>query len=187
MNAAITPPTPDNVAEMLARGDNDYHDGNDWWPSVSSAGSVVGIEITPIGTDYETKLSPVLFEAHVFAVEPAPPVASAPVELDVKVARDLVEVGTGRSIDGWTVVDDEEGEARRWVVGHTLIIRNEVGEHFAGYYDVGRTELQETEPWEDERVARFDPVERRVSVVRSVGWVTPSAKPAADAGRDGGA
>lgn len=25
---AATPPTPENVAEMLTSGDNDYHDGN---------------------------------------------------------------------------------------------------------------------------------------------------------------
>lgn len=169
-----TPTTPADIAEHLTGGDNDFAEDLEGWPCLSAEGNVLSIKL--VLADKESTAEH--FEAHVFAVEEPPPVAAGPVELDVKVARDLAELGVGRSIDGWTVVDDEEGEARRWVVGHTLIIRNEAGEHFAGYYDVGLTEVQETEPWE--RVAKFVPVERRVSVVRSVGWVTPSAKPAAD-------
>ncbi|WP_068924955.1 hypothetical protein [Planobispora rosea] len=51
MNTATTPPTPENVAEMLTSGDNDYHDGNDWHLGISSADNVVHITITPYTED----------------------------------------------------------------------------------------------------------------------------------------
>jgi len=176
---AITPPTPENVAEMLTSGDNDYHDGNDWWPSIFARDGVVEIEITPVGADYETKLDPVRFEAHVFQVEPAPPVATGPVELDAETARELTYDGPGSTIDGWTVVAQVETGSSRWTSTHRLVIRNEAGEHFAATYRRGLTEMQETQPWEDEQVATFTPVVARARVVRSVEWVKPSA--AADA------
>ncbi len=127
---AETPPTPENVAEFLTRGDNDYHDGNLWKPSIGSAGSVVHIKIVPDAED-GTELDPVHFEAHVFAVEPAPACADASVHLDPAVARELTYIGVGYDYEGWTVVDDIEGEHRRWAAGHTLVIRNEQGQHFA--------------------------------------------------------
>lgn len=65
---AITPPTPERVADLLAGGDNDYHDGNDWWPAISTTGNVVDIAITPVGEDYETKLPKVHFRAVVAPV-----------------------------------------------------------------------------------------------------------------------
>ncbi|MFG1683568.1 hypothetical protein ACGFNP_25590 [Nonomuraea sp. NPDC049269] len=72
MSTAITPPTPENVAEMLTSGDNDYHDGNDWWPSLSRDGNVVKIGIEPVGQDYETKLPEVHFQAVVVEGEETP-------------------------------------------------------------------------------------------------------------------
>src|SRR5690606_36616641 len=41
-----TPPTPENVAEMLTAGDNDYHDGNNWKPGLHAEGNVLHIRIT---------------------------------------------------------------------------------------------------------------------------------------------
>lgn len=77
MSTAITPPTPENVAEMLTSGDNDYHDGNDWWPSLSRDGNVVKIGIEPVGQDYETKLPEVHFRAVVVPGETVPDLAEA--------------------------------------------------------------------------------------------------------------
>ena len=78
--SAITPPTPENVAEMLTSGDNDYHDGNDWHPSLSRDGNVVRIEITPVGEDYETHLPVEHFQAVVVPGETVPIVLERPAE-----------------------------------------------------------------------------------------------------------
>lgn len=48
---ASTPPTPENVAEMLTMGDNDYHDGNYWHPSIGADGNVVHIGVTAYSED----------------------------------------------------------------------------------------------------------------------------------------
>lgn len=173
---ALTPPTPELIAESLTEGDHDYHDGNDWWPSITADGNVVRIGITPVGTHYETKLPEVHFEAHVFKVEPSPPVASEPVELTVEDARDLAFVDVGDGFDGWTVVDHRQTGSSRWRSSHRLVIRNEAGEHFAAYYRKGLTENQHEAPWEYDKVARFEPVERRVRVVQSYEWATPAAQ-----------
>ncbi|GAA0970017.1 hypothetical protein GCM10009555_018190 [Acrocarpospora macrocephala] len=176
--SAITPPTPDNIAAMLTDSDNDYHDGNDWHLGISAAGNVVSIEVTPHDVAHE-ELPVERFEAHVFAVEPAPPVASAPVELDAETARELTYDGHGATIDGWTVVAQVETGRSRWTSHHRLVIRNETGEHFAATFRRGLTEMQETQPWEDEQVAKFTPVAPRAKVVRTVEWVKPPA-PAPD-------
>jgi hypothetical protein len=78
---AATPPTPENVAEMLTMGDNDYHDGNYWHPSLSASGNVVRIEIEPYATDYATKLPRVHFRAVVLPGEAVPIVLEHPAKL----------------------------------------------------------------------------------------------------------
>lgn len=172
---AITPPTPENVADMLTAGDNDYDDGADWWPSLTADRNVVYVGITPVGQDYETKLPKVLFEAHVFAVEPPTPVAGEPVELSAELARELADSDVGDAVEGWTVVVNEYVEKQRWESVHRMIIRNEAGEHYLDTYTRGLTERQDTRPWEYEGVASFEPVECRARVVRSLEWVTPTA------------
>lgn len=61
-STAATPPTPENVAEMLTSGDNDYHDGNYWHPSIGADGNVVHIGITAYSEDGD-KLPKVHFRA----------------------------------------------------------------------------------------------------------------------------
>ncbi|MFF0864211.1 hypothetical protein ACFYUV_20805 [Nonomuraea sp. NPDC003560] len=76
---AATPPTPENVAAMLTSGDNDYHDGNYWHPSIGSIGNVVHIGITPYADDDEgTKLPEVHFRAVVVEGETDPIVLPRP-------------------------------------------------------------------------------------------------------------
>lgn len=75
---AITPPTPQNVAALLVGGDNDYHDGNDWWPSTTAEDNVISIGITPVGKDYETKLPEVHFRAVVVEGETTPVLLAGP-------------------------------------------------------------------------------------------------------------
>jgi hypothetical protein len=76
---AATPPTPKNVADMLTMGDNDYHDGNNWKPSLYAEGNVVHIKITPYSEpdeddldDEPVKLDPVHFRAVVLPGEAVP-------------------------------------------------------------------------------------------------------------------
>jgi hypothetical protein len=74
---AATPPTPENVAEMLTAGDNDYHDGNYWKPSIGADGNVVHIGITAYSEDGE-KLPEQHFRAVVVEGEEAPIVLPRP-------------------------------------------------------------------------------------------------------------
>ena len=178
--SAITPPTPENVAEMLTSGDNDYHDGNDWWPSLSRDGNVVRIGIEPVGQDYETKLPEVHFQALVVEA-PSVSTATANVVLDVPTARELAYSDPGDSIDGWTVVAKEEIDHSRWESIHQLVIRNEAGEHFSDTFRCGLTERQDTGPYEYETKATFTPVVPKFKVVTE--WV--SAKAAQTALQDG--
>ena len=80
---AATPPTPENVAEMLTAGDNDYHDGNYWHPSIGSIGNVIHIGITPYADDDEgTKLPEQHFRAVVVKGEQTPIVLERPATLE---------------------------------------------------------------------------------------------------------
>lgn len=110
------------------------------------------------------------------ATEPPTPVAAGPVDLDAQVARELAYLSEGVSDGGWTVVENEQFGSGRWESHHTLVIRNAAGEHFRSTYSRGLTEYQDTGPWEGEKSARFDPVERRVKVVQVVEWI--AAQPA---------
>ncbi|MEV0994601.1 hypothetical protein [Nonomuraea sp. NPDC050202] len=81
---AATPPTPESVAEMLTSGDNDYHDGNYWHPSIGADGNVVHIGITAYSEDGD-KLPEVRFRAVVVEGE------VTPIVLDRETYRDDVE------------------------------------------------------------------------------------------------
>lgn len=80
---AATPPTPENVAEMLTSGDNDYHDGNYWHPSLSSDGDVVQIGIEAYSEDGD-KLPEVHFRAVVVEGDTTPIVLEPPAELGIQ-------------------------------------------------------------------------------------------------------
>ena len=159
---AATPPTPETVAEMLTAGDNDYHDGNYWKPSIGADGNVVHIGITAYSEDGE-KLPEQHFRAVVVEL-PAYAVATEPVELPADLARELV-YNPGDTMDGWTVVAIEYVESRRWQSVHRLVIHNEAGEHFASTFRQGLTEEQETQPFEDETTVIFAPVAPHFEVV----------------------
>ena len=96
MIAAI-PPTPDNVAEMLTDGDNDYHDGNGWHPSLSAAGNVVRIEITPYDAGGD-ECDPVEFRAVVVEGAQPPIVLARPADPETGSDDDGPELSV---FDGW--------------------------------------------------------------------------------------
>lgn len=48
---AITLPTPENVAGILATDDNGFHDGSGWYTRISADGAVVSIEVEPLDKD----------------------------------------------------------------------------------------------------------------------------------------
>lgn len=169
--APATPPTPDNVAEMLTMGDNDYHDGNQWKPGLHAEGNVVHIRITPYSEpdeddldDEPVALDDVHFRAVIIEV-PAHAVATEPVELPADLARKLTYLSTGAAIDGWTVVANDYIESQRWESRHHLVIRNEAGEHFEDTYRKGLTEYQSAAPYEGEQQATFTPVAPHFEVV----------------------
>ena len=94
------------------------------------------------------------------------------ITLPAQLARDLLEAGIGCTIDGWTVVADQEEGHARWEAIRSLIIRRDSdGLFFAGDYRQGLTEYQDTQPWEYETEATFGHV---VPVTR-VEYVTPEA------------
>lgn len=74
---AITPPTPENVADMLTSGDNDYHDGNGWTPSLRATGNIIEIGIEPC-TETGFALDEVYFRAVVVEGDQTPIVATGP-------------------------------------------------------------------------------------------------------------
>ena len=161
---AATPVTPENVAEMLTSGDNDYHDGNCWHPSLYAQGNVIHIGITAYADDDEgTKLPEAHFRA-VVVEAPAPAVADEPVKLPADLARELAYGDPGDSCEGWTVVVNDYIDKRRWESVHWLVIRNEAGEHFADTYSRGLTEYQDSGPYEYETAATFTPVVPHVKV-----------------------
>lgn len=169
--------TPNDIAEFLTAGDNDFAEDLNGWPGLSASGNVVRITVEPAretewGAEAD-KDNAVHFEAHVFTVEPATPVAAEPVVLSADLAGELAGSYTGDTLDGWTVVANEWVENQRWESVHRLVIRNEAGEHFADTYSRGLTESQDTGPYEYAKTATFQPVQRRVSVVRSVTWASP--------------
>jgi hypothetical protein len=76
---AATPPTPENVAELLTSGDNDYHDDFRWKPSLYADGNVLHVEITPYA-DEGTQLPKVHLRAVVVEGEQTPIVLPRPAE-----------------------------------------------------------------------------------------------------------
>lgn len=193
-------PTIELVAELLADPACGYHDEHRWDVSAgANAEGVITIRITPYSLPIEdSEPCPVRhFRAVVVEGETAPivlervtdldmeelegggaadldvPVADAPVELPVDVARELTYLDIGASFDGWTVVANEEQGHGRWVSHHRLVIRNEAGEHFAADYSQGLTEYQGIRPWDEQATVVFHPVRPRTQVVRMVQWEPP--------------
>lgn len=163
--------TPDHVAEILTSGDNDYDEVLEGCTGLSASGNVVHIKWTPANEVGQVdEESATRFEAHVFQVEPEPPVAAEPVVLSAEDARELSYCDVEEGFDGWTVVANERRDHTRWMSHHRLVIRNEAGEHFAASYRRSLTEQQECQPWEDREMARFNPVARRAKVVRVYEW-----------------
>jgi hypothetical protein len=66
-----------------------------------------------------------------------------------EVARELAYTGTGRTIDGYEVVENRHTGERRWVSEHELVIRTG-GNLYRAYYELGLTEYQDTRPFEDD-------------------------------------
>lgn len=171
------------IADHLTGSDNDYTEALNGWPSLHAEGNVLHIKFTPAketATGGEADKDGVrYFEAHVFEVPPAPPVAAEPVTLPVATARELTYCDLDDDpIDGWTVVHNAEFDHARWESIHQLVIRNEQGEHFSDTYRRGLTESQGTQPYEYETEAVFKPVTRKTTVVQTVGWITPKTQPA---------
>lgn len=104
-------------------------------------------------------------------------ITAVPVELNADLARALAAGDPGNRIDGWTVAANTLDGLKNWSSLHTLVIRNEAGEHFARGYECGLTERQTWDPWEGDTHVVFDPVERQTKVVEAVEWVkaTPTA------------
>ena len=96
------------------------------------------------------------------------------VTIPAQLARDFLKVGIGHTIDGWTVVADQDEGHGRWEEIRSLIIRRDSdGLFFAGDYRRGLTEYQDTQPWEYETEATFEYV---VPVTRTVTeYLTPAA------------
>ncbi|MEU8264445.1 hypothetical protein AB0C02_27965 [Micromonospora sp. NPDC048999] len=71
-------------------------------------------------------------------------------------AEELFESSDGEVVGPWTRVTEVAHEARRWMQGHSLILRDEAGAHWSLDYDLGLTEEQPHElPWRN----GVDPVE----------------------------
>lgn len=90
-------------------------------------------------------------------------------------AEELYEAEDGETVGLWTRVTDVAHEARRWMQGHSLILRDPDGAHWALGYDLGLTEEQPHElPWRNGgdpiRLARVYPHTVTKTVYRS----TPS-------------
>jgi len=48
---AITPPTPENIADFLTSADNSFHEGLNGWPSLSADNAVLAVKVTPTDED----------------------------------------------------------------------------------------------------------------------------------------
>ncbi|MCX5066937.1 hypothetical protein OOJ91_13880 [Micromonospora lupini] len=65
-------------------------------------------------------------------------------------AEELYESEDGETVGPWTRVTQIAHEARRWMQGYSLILRDEAGALWALDYDLGLTEEQPHElPWEN--------------------------------------
>ncbi|MFG6197703.1 hypothetical protein [Nonomuraea sp. JJY05] len=161
--------TAEAIADFLAAADNTLADELDAKVGLYATGHTLHIEVTP-----RQSSNAVRFAARVFPVEPAPPVAAEPVRLDAETARELTYLEPGDDYEGWTLVLIKEQGSTRWASSHSIVIRNEAGEHFASHFRTGLTEQQETRPWEGLKVALFKPVARRTRVVQVHDWVAPA-------------
>lgn len=83
------------------------------------------------------------------------------------VLETLLYVEPGTQVNEVLLVANERVGARRWVEERRLIVSIE-GEYYAAPFEVGLTEMQETEPFENEpnevEVHAVRPVEKTVTV-----------------------
>jgi|SRR5690606_15576307 len=97
------------------------------------------------------------------------------VVLDVETARELAwtsaEPGVPNEVEGWTVVSNEQIDRARWESIHSLVIRNEAGEHYAATYRRGLTENQDTKPFEYDETVTFAQVFPKTETVEVVSYV----------------
>lgn len=93
------------------------------------------------------------------------------VVLEAETARELAWLNAGGTHEGWTVVSNEEIDHARWESIHTLVIRNEDGEHFAADYRQGLTESQDTKPWEYDKTVTFKQVFPKTETVEVTSYV----------------
>lgn len=70
----------------------------------------------------------------------------------------------GDSASGYTVVDEVEGDDRRWSRAITVIVENSSGETFSFIYDHGLTEMQEDEFYGSNSVFRVEKTEKTVVI-----------------------
>lgn len=83
--------------------------------------------------------------------------------LEVDLARELLNLVIGESIDGYQLVAlEDHGKVGRWTIGGALIIRDLfTGALYRSFYQEGATEIQDEQPWDwDDKVEfhRVDPV-----------------------------
>ncbi|MFI6883415.1 hypothetical protein [Streptosporangium canum] len=115
--SALTPPTPENVADFFAYVANDCDDdgGNLWFPSIKADGNVIEIGITP-GDENGTALDEVVhFRAVVVEGDEAPIILPQPAELGIvwEDGADLLAltpegiVFNPRGVDEWGLDPDE--------------------------------------------------------------------------------
>jgi hypothetical protein len=67
-------------------------------------------------------------------------------------------------VEGYIKIEDNWIEDRRWVQARELIIRDSEMKYWRSCYEIGLTEYQDTEPWEDSDKAEFRQVVQRAVV-----------------------
>lgn len=78
--------------------------------------------------------------------------------------RDLTAVND--HMEGFTVVAIDEGVSRRWSRTDQIIVRGPSGTHYAWYLEVGLTEMQDTDRFDD----AIDIVEPHTETITVTTW-----------------
>jgi hypothetical protein len=94
-------------------------------------------------------------------------------EFDVEKLRDL---GLPSWCNGGSIISDRIVDKSRWTAEYELIFTlpdQEEGTAWRTYYEVGATENQDHEPWDDEPTVRCTLVEKRM--VQREEWVAVGA------------
>lgn len=84
--------------------------------------------------------------------------------------------------DSPEILHREQVDSRRWVSVHELIFRApDDGKAYRIYYDEPLTEMQEADPWNDDREVKGTEVEQRAKTITTWEPVTDAPPPSADA------